>query len=105
MSTSAMPSVFSNRAAAIEENQDGTRGSNLIPPPAGLSQWGPSDAVSQIRRKTEKLKPPEPVYVRVKASLRIGSVQTFSGLRITIGKDRTVRRESQLLDPGGLDLA
>ena len=47
------------------------------------------------RREAEKLKPPEPVYVRVKAPLGIGSVQTFSGLRITIGEDRIIKMTSE----------
>src|SRR5436190_3078634 len=42
------------------------------------------------RRQAEKLKPPEPVYVRLEAPPGIGSVQTFSGRHITIGEDRIV---------------
>jgi hypothetical protein len=43
-------------------------------------------------REAEKLKPPEPGYVRVKVPPGIGSVQTFSGRRITIGEERCPRR-------------
>ena len=42
------------------------------------------------RRQAEKLKPAEPVYVRLRAPPGIGSVQTFSGRHITIGEDRIV---------------
>jgi hypothetical protein len=44
--------------------------------------------VEFYRREAEKLKPPEPVYVRVKAPPGIGAVQTLSGRHITIGEDR-----------------
>ena len=50
------------------------------------------------RRQAVKLKPPEPVFVRVKASPGIGSVQTFSGLRITIGEDRIVEMTAEDAD-------
>src|SRR5215510_784579 len=40
------------------------------------------------RRMADKLKPPEPVYVHVKAPPGIGAVQTPSGRHITIGEDR-----------------
>jgi len=56
------------------------------------------------RRMAEKLKPPEPVYVRVKAPPGIGSVQTFSGRRITIGEDRIVEmseEDANCLIPAG----
>src|SRR5262249_9530442 len=43
------------------------------------------------RMMTENLKPPEPVFVRVKAPPGIGGVQTFSGRRITIGEDQSSR--------------
>jgi predicted phage terminase large subunit-like protein len=43
------------------------------------------------RREAEKLKPPRPVYVRVKAPPGAGAVQTFSGIRATIGEDRIVK--------------
>src|SRR6266513_1190848 len=42
------------------------------------------------RRQAEKLKPPEPVYVRLEAPPGIGAVQTLSGRHITIGEDRIV---------------
>jgi hypothetical protein len=38
----------------------------------------------------EKLKPQEPVYVRLKAPPGIGAGQTLSGRRINIGEDRIV---------------
>ena len=46
----------------------------------------------------EKLKPPKPVHVRVKAPQGIGSVQTFSGRHITIGEDRIVEMSSEDAD-------
>jgi predicted phage terminase large subunit-like protein len=46
-------------------------------------------------REAEKLKPPEPVYVKVKVPPGIGSVQTFSGRRITIGEDRIVEMSEE----------
>jgi len=55
-------------------------------------------------REAEKLKPPEPVYVRVKAPPGIGSVQTFSGRRNTIGEDRIVEmseEDANCLIPAG----
>jgi hypothetical protein len=51
--------------------------------------------IEHYRRMGEKLKPPEPVYVRVKAPPGIGAVQTFSGRRITIGEDRIVEMTEQ----------
>ena len=47
------------------------------------------------RREAERLKPPEPVYVRIKAPPAIGSVQTFSGRHITIGEDRIVEMSEE----------
>ena len=58
-------------------------------------------------REAEKLKPPEPVYVRVKVPLGIGSVQTFSGRRITISEDRIVEmseEDANCLIPAGWTL-
>ena len=43
----------------------------------------------------EKLKPPEPVYVRLRAPPGIGAVQTLSGQHITIGKDRIVEMSAE----------
>jgi predicted phage terminase large subunit-like protein len=56
--------------------------------------------------EAEKLKPPEPVYVRVKAP-GMGSVQTFSGRHITIGEDRIVEmsvEDANCLIPAGWTL-
>jgi predicted phage terminase large subunit-like protein len=50
------------------------------------------------RRQAEKLKPPEPVYVRLEAPPGIGSVQTFSGRHITIGEDRIVEMTAEDAD-------
>ena len=50
------------------------------------------------RRMAEKLKPPEPVYVRLKAPPGIGAVQTFSGRRITIAEDRIVEMSDEDAD-------
>ena len=50
-----------------------------------MPSWG---IFELTRRMAEKLKPPEPVYVRLKAPPGIGAVQTFSGRRITIAEDR-----------------
>src|ERR1700730_9807482 len=47
------------------------------------------------RKMAEKLRPPEPVYVRLEAPLGIGAVQTFSGRRITIGEDRIVEMSAE----------
>src|SRR5438270_5350030 len=50
------------------------------------------------REMAEKLKPPKPVYVRLEAPPGIGSVQTFSGRRITIGEDRIVEMSTEDAD-------
>ena len=50
------------------------------------------------RKMAEKLKPPEPVYVRLKVPPGIGAVQTFSGRRITIGEDRIVEMSEEDAD-------
>jgi len=47
------------------------------------------------RREAERLTPPEPVHVRIKAPPGIGSVQTFSGRHITIGEDRIVEMSEE----------
>src|SRR5437660_3783819 len=47
------------------------------------------------RKMAEKLKPPEPVYVRLKAPPGIGAVQTRSGQRTTIGEDRIVEMSAE----------
>src|SRR5437588_2004749 len=47
------------------------------------------------RRMAEKLKPPEPVCVRLKAPPGIGGVQTRSGQRTTIGEDRIVEMSAE----------
>src|SRR5580700_5766376 len=47
------------------------------------------------REMAEKLKPPEPVYVRLKAPPGIGAVQTLSGRHITIGEDRIVEMTAE----------
>jgi hypothetical protein len=59
------------------------------------------------RREAEKLKPPEPVYVRIKAPPGIGAVQTLSGRHITIGADRIVEmseEDGNCLIPAGWTL-
>ena len=59
------------------------------------------------RREAERLKPPEPVHVRIKAPPGIGSVQTFSGRHITIGEDRIVEmseEDATCLIPAGWTL-
>src|ERR1700738_5345338 len=50
------------------------------------------------REMAEKLKPPKPVYVRLKAPQGIGPVQTFSGRHITIGEDRIVEMSAEDAD-------
>src|SRR5246127_447738 len=50
------------------------------------------------RELAEKLKPPKPVHVRIEAPQGIGSVQTFSGRRITIGEDRIVEMSTEDAD-------
>src|ERR1700757_4834971 len=47
------------------------------------------------RRMAEKLTPPEPIYVRLKAPPGIGAVQTRSGQRTTIGEDRIVEMSAE----------
>jgi predicted phage terminase large subunit-like protein len=47
------------------------------------------------RKMAEELKPPEPVYVRLKAPPGIGAVQTLSGRHITIGEDRIVEMSDE----------
>jgi predicted phage terminase large subunit-like protein len=53
-----------------------------------MPSWG---IYELTRRMAEKLKPPEPIYVRLKAPPGIGAVQTFSGRRITIGRTASSR--------------
>jgi predicted phage terminase large subunit-like protein len=60
-----------------------------------MPNWG---IFELTRRKAEKLKPPEPVYVRLKAPPGIGAVQTFSGRRITIAEDRIVEMSDEDAD-------
>src|SRR5712672_1447843 len=56
----------------------------------------PSQGIFELyRRMAEKLKPPEPVYVRLKAPPGIGAVQTRSGQRTTIGEDRIVEMSAE----------
>src|SRR5262249_40473565 len=51
----------------------------------------PGQGIFEYYRKiAEKLTPPEPVYVRLKAPPGIGAVQPLSGRRITIGEDRII---------------
>src|SRR6201993_927446 len=61
------------------------------------------------RRMAEKLTPPEPVYVRLKAPPGIGAVQTRSGQRTTIGEDRIVEMSAEdancLIPDGWIKLA
>jgi hypothetical protein len=47
------------------------------------------------RRQAEKLKPAEPVYVRLEAPPGIGSIQTLSGRHITIAEDRIVEMSAE----------
>jgi predicted phage terminase large subunit-like protein len=60
-----------------------------------MPSWG---IFELTRRIAEKLKPPEPVYVRLKAPPGIGAVQTFSGRRITIAEDRIVEMSDEDAD-------
>jgi hypothetical protein len=57
-----------------------------------MPHWG---IFELTRIRAEALKPPEPVYVRLKAPVGIGSVQTFSGRHITIGEDRIVEMSEE----------
>src|SRR3984893_19473035 len=52
------------------------------------------------REMAQQLKPPEPVYVRLKAPPGIGAVQTRSGQRTTIGEDRIVEVSAADADCG-----
>jgi hypothetical protein len=70
----------------------------------------PSQGIFELyRRMAEKLKPPEPVYVRLKAPPGIGAVQTRSGQRTTIGEDRIVEMSAEdancLIPDGWIKLA
>jgi hypothetical protein len=59
------------------------------------------------RRQAEKLKPPKPVYVRLKAPPGIGAVQTLSNRHITIAEDRIVEmsaEDANCLIPAGWTL-
>ena len=60
-----------------------------------MPSWG---IFEHTRRMAEKLRPPEPVYVRLKAPAGIGSLQTFSGRRINIGPDRIVEISTEDAD-------
>jgi Terminase RNaseH-like domain len=60
-----------------------------------MPSWG---IFELTRRMAEKLKPSEPVYVRLKAPPGIGAVQTFSGRRITIAEDRIVEMSDEDAD-------
>jgi predicted phage terminase large subunit-like protein len=56
----------------------------------------PNQGIFELyRRGAEKLKPPEPVYVRLRAPPGIGAVQTLSGQHITIGEDRIVEMSAE----------
>jgi predicted phage terminase large subunit-like protein len=57
-----------------------------------MPHWG---IFELTRIRAEALKPPEPVYVRLKAPVGIGSVQTFSGRHISIGEDRIVEMSEE----------
>ena len=70
----------------------------------------PSQGIFELyRRMAEKLKPPEPVYVRLKAPPGIGAVQTRSGQRTTIGEDHIVEMSAEdancLIPAGWIKLA
>src|SRR5712672_1307675 len=70
----------------------------------------PSQGIFEYyRRMAEKLKPPEPVFVRLKAPPGIGAVQTRSGQRTTIGEDRIVEMSEEdadcLIPDGWIKLA
>src|SRR5439155_22546428 len=60
-----------------------------------MPTWG---IFELTRRMADKLKPPAPVYVRLKAPPGIGAAQTFSGRRITIGEDRIVEMSEEDAD-------
>jgi predicted phage terminase large subunit-like protein len=57
-----------------------------------MPHWG---IFEYYRREAEKLKPPQPLYVRIKAPPGIGAVQTLSGRHITIGEDRIVEMSEE----------
>ena len=54
--------------------------------------WG---AFEHTRRMAERLKPPKPRNVRVKAPAGIGRVQTLSNRHINIGEDRIVEMSAE----------
>jgi hypothetical protein len=56
----------------------------------------PSQGIFEYYREmAEKLKPPKPVYVRLKAPPGLGAVQTLSGQRSTIGPDGIVEMSEE----------
>ena len=57
-----------------------------------MPHWG---IFEHTRRMAEKLKPPLPIYVRLKAPPGIGAVQTLSNRHITIGEDRIVEMSEE----------
>src|SRR6267378_3415180 len=75
----------------------------------GVRSKAPYLIFEHYRRMAEKLKPPEPVYVRLKAPPGIGAVQTRSGQRTTIGEDRIVEMSAEdancLIPDGWIKLA
>ena len=66
-------------------------------------------AASSRKTVSKPVKPPEPVYVRLKAPPGIGAVQTRSGQRTTIGEDRIVEMSAEdancLIPDGWIKLA
>ena len=63
-----------------------------LDPKAPMPHWG---IFEHTRRMAEKLKPPLPIYVRLKAPPGIGAVQTLSNRHITIGEDRIVEMSEE----------
>ena len=64
-------------------------------PRLGQQAYASQGIFELYRRMAEKLKPPEPIYVRLKVPPGIGAVQTLSGRRITIGEDRIVEMSAE----------
>ena len=52
-----------------------------------MNSWGAFEA---LRQRVEELQPPKSAWVRLRAPHDIGSVQTYSGQRLTVREDGTI---------------
>ena len=94
-------------SAARQTSCTGLLGHCVSPQVSPSSPVRSREASSSILAEAEKLPPPKPAYVRIKAPPGIGAVQTFSGRRITIGEDRILEmseEDANCLIPAGWTL-